>query len=80
MDGWEILRRVRGVEEIPRFPVLAITGPEGASAEKTLSLGADELLAKPVSPHVFVDTVLRLLSQPAVGRRVKAAEESRDWG
>jgi CheY-like chemotaxis protein len=75
MDGWEILRRVRGAEEIPRFPVLVITGLEGASAEEALRLGADEFLAKPVSPRVFVDTVLRLLSQPAVGRRVKATEE-----
>ena len=75
MDGWEILRRVRGAEEIPRFPVLVITGLEGVSAEEALRLGADEFLAKPVSPHVFVDTVLRLLSQPAVGRRVKATEE-----
>jgi CheY-like chemotaxis protein len=72
MDGWGILRRVRGAEEISRFPVLAITGPEGASAEKALSLGADEFLAKPVSPRVLVDTVLRLLAQPVVARGAEA--------
>jgi GAF domain-containing protein/ActR/RegA family two-component response regulator len=80
MDGSEILRRVRGVEEISRFPVLVIMEPKGASAEEAMEYGADEFLATPVSPHVFVDTVLRLLSHSAVGRRVEATGEAGDRG
>ena len=65
MEGWEILRRVREVEEVRTLPVLVVTGLESLNAEQALALGADEFLTKPVSPRVLVDTVVRLLASSA---------------
>jgi CheY-like chemotaxis protein/two-component sensor histidine kinase len=83
MEGWEILRRVREVEEVRTLPVLVVTGLESLNAEQALALGADEFLTKPVSPRVLVDTVTRLLAQPtaqalAETKPPRSSEEERD--
>jgi GAF domain-containing protein/ActR/RegA family two-component response regulator len=65
MEGWEILRRVREVEEVRTLPALVVTALESLNAEQALALGADEFLTKPVSPRVLVDTVVRLLTSSA---------------
>ena len=85
LDGREILRRVREAEDVRTLPVLVVTGLESVNAEQALALGADEFLAKPVSPRVLVDTVVRLLAHfavgsTAVGQRAEGAEEERDRG
>lgn len=66
VDGWDVLRRLRGTEDTRALPVLVLTGLEHVHAEQALALGADEFLAKPVSARVLVDTVTRLLTRPAV--------------
>jgi CheY-like chemotaxis protein len=67
MEGWDILRRVREVEEVRTLPVLVVSGLESLNAEQALALGADEFLTKPVSPRVLVDTVVRLLAPSGAG-------------
>ncbi len=67
VDGWQVLRQVRGAEDIRTLPVLVVTGLENVNAEQALALGADEFLTKPVSPRVLLDTVVRLLAHSGVG-------------
>jgi len=70
MDGWEILRRLREDDRSRVIPVLVLTGLEHVHANQALALGADEFLAKPISARVLVETVSRLLTQPATVRAV----------
>jgi FixJ family two-component response regulator len=62
---------VREAEDVRMLPVLVITGLENLNADRAMALGADEFLAKPISPRVLVDTVVRILAQPAGGSIVK---------
>jgi len=63
MDGWEVLKRLRGEERTRDLPVLVLTGLTHVRADQALALGADEFLAKPVSARVLVETAARLLAQ-----------------
>ncbi len=65
VDGWEVLKRVRGEERTRDLPVLILTGLEHIHADQAMALGADEFLAKPVSARVLVETAARLLKQSA---------------
>lgn len=68
MDGWTVLKQVRGGERTRDLPVLVLTGLEFVHANQALALGADEFLSKPVSPRVLVETVARLIARPAAAR------------
>jgi len=63
MDGWEVLKRLRGEERTRNLPVLVLTGLTHVRADQALALGADEFLGKPVSAQVLVETAARLLAQ-----------------
>lgn len=63
LEGWEVLRRVRDGEEVRTLPVLVLSGRESVNLDQALAEGADDFLTKPVSPYVFVHTVVRLLGQ-----------------
>jgi two-component system OmpR family response regulator len=63
VDGWEVLKRVRGDERTWGLPVLLLTGLEHIHADQAMAMGADEFLTKPVSPQVLTETVARLLAR-----------------
>jgi DNA-binding response OmpR family regulator len=69
--GFEVLRRIRHVSDVP---ILLITGYAGEMDEiRGLQLGADDYLAKPVTQRLFVARVRSMLrrdEQPARDRRV----------
>ncbi len=71
VDGWEVLRRVRGAEATQTLPVLVITGVDSVHGNQALAVGADEFLAKPISARVLVDTVSRMLGRAATGRVIQ---------
>ncbi len=75
VDGWEVLKRVRGAEGTRDLPVLVLTGLGYVHADQALALGADEFLAKPVSAQVLVETVARLLTR-GPGATAKVEEGS----
>ncbi len=85
LDGWEILTGVRRTEATRTLPVLVLTGLDDVHANQALAMGADEFLAKPVSPRILVETVARLLTARAaesagVGKGPVGAEERNERG
>jgi signal transduction histidine kinase len=61
VDGWQILAHVRQQPRTGAVPVLVITGQDQVRADRAVALGANEFLAKPVSPRVLLETTTRLL-------------------
>ena len=57
MDGFEVLKRLRVSSKLPVLAISAHT----SSAEKALSLGASEFMAKPFKPDELVKTIKTLL-------------------
>ena len=74
VDGWEVLKMLRAKASTRHLPILVVTALGAADAERTLALGADEYLSKPISPSVLIDTVSRLIAD-AERRRGEAEEE-----
>ncbi|MBI4379676.1 MAG: response regulator [candidate division NC10 bacterium] len=74
VDGWEVLKALRAKSSTSDLPILVVTSLDAGDAEKTLALGADEYLSKPISPSVLTDTVSRLMAE-AERRRREAEEE-----
>ncbi len=65
VDGWEVLRRVRGAEKTQNLRVLVLTGLASVHGDQALAVGADEFLAKPISARILMDTVARMLGRAA---------------
>jgi len=78
-DGWEVLKTLRARASTRHLPILVVTALGAADAERTLALGADEYLSKPISPSVLIDTVNRLIGD-AERRRREATEAFADTG
>jgi PAS domain S-box-containing protein len=72
VDGWAVLRQLRGDPGARALPVLAITGVEVERGDEVLTAGANEFLTKPFSLTVLESTVRRLLQAgaSAAGSRV----------
>lgn len=67
VDALEVLRRVRGAAATFALPVLVLTGRGQSVAAEATALGADEFLAKPISPSAVVRIVRDLFERKAVG-------------
>jgi CheY-like chemotaxis protein len=63
MDGTEVLRRIRGHEQLCRLPVIALTAHAMAGdREKFLKLGFDDYVTKPiVDETLLLEAIERLL-------------------
>jgi len=61
VDGWAVLRQLRGDPGARALPVLAITGVDVERGDEVLTAGANEFLTKPFSLTVLESTVRRLL-------------------
>jgi CheY-like chemotaxis protein/phosphoribosyl 1,2-cyclic phosphodiesterase len=63
MDGLEVCRRLRQVPELKKLKIIVVSSKSyAADRERALSLGADGMLLKPVTPSSFVTEVLALAS------------------
>ncbi len=74
MDGFEVLRQIRGFSDVPLI-ILTGRGDEGAKI-KGLEMGADDYIVKPFSAGEFlarVKTALRHSQKPA--KRAKAGKK-----
>ena len=65
VDGWAVLRQLRGDPGARALPVLAITGVDVERGDEVLTAGANEFLTKPFSLTVLESTVRRLLQSGA---------------
>ena len=69
LDGWEVLRRIKGDARTAAIPVLVLTASvDPPLTERALRLGATRVLAKPIDSRVLVEHVDAVLGQSA-GRK-----------
>ena len=61
MDGYEVTRRIRAMNDLPFIPILLITAYDRANAVKGLDLGADEFIRKPIEADELLARVRSLL-------------------
>lgn len=63
-DGWSVLHEIRHDAELTKIPVVVITAvAETSQRKRTLRMGANKYLTKPVSAHSLAKTVASILSR-----------------
>lgn len=65
LDGWEVIRMLRADAATAHLPILVLTGLGVEHAERSVALGANEYLTKPVSESVLLNTVRALVGTAA---------------
>lgn len=75
MDGYELLKVLKGDSQWKDVPVIIVTGVESmASGELLRRGGADEVFLKPVRPEQLIDAIRRLSSSVSKTVENKPAE------
>jgi len=59
MDGWQLCKAIRGMTRTPILIISAIESPEIIT--KTLDLGADDYLVKPISSYTLLAHIKNLV-------------------
>ncbi len=63
-DGWSILREIKGNPSYSNIPVVVLTAiAEPAQRRRTLRMGANQYLVKPLSAHSLSKTIASILHQ-----------------
>jgi CheY-like chemotaxis protein len=66
LDGWEVLRRIKGDARTAAIPVLVLTASvDSPLTEQALRLGATRVLTKPIDSRVLVEHVDAAVGQTA---------------
>ena len=74
MDGLEVCKRMRKIDDLREVPILMLTALEGESNEiKGLEIGADDFVTKPVSPRLLRSRIRALLRRTRGGGRTLPA-------
>ena len=64
LDGWEVLRRIKGDALTAAIPVLVLTASvDPRLTEQALRLGATRFLAKPIDSRLLVEHVNAVVGQ-----------------
>jgi two-component system alkaline phosphatase synthesis response regulator PhoP len=64
LDGWEVLRRIKGDAHTAAIPVLVLTASVDLPlTEQALRLGATRFLTKPIDSRVLVEHVDAVVGQ-----------------
>src|SRR5690606_39314796 len=70
MDGYEVARRLRGVETLARVPIVAVTSyAMVGDRERVLAAGCDGYIEKPIDPETFVASIETMAGFPPSERR-----------
>lgn len=68
MDGYEVARRLKQVEETKSIPIVAVTSYAMAGDRETiLAIGCEGYIEKPIDPDSFVDQVREFLPEREEG-------------
>lgn len=64
VDGLEVTRRIRGMDDFKDRPIIALTAHamEG-DREKILEAGCDGYIAKPINTRTFIDEIEAILAK-----------------
>ena len=66
LDGWEVARRLKGVDETKGIPIIALTAHAMAGdREKALEAGCDDYDTKPIELPRLLGKMQELLGKPA---------------
>lgn len=64
VDGWEVLRRIRGNPESQEMPVILVTAKtQDSDVIRGWELGADEYVIKPFNPLLLVEVIKMVLDR-----------------
>jgi two-component system response regulator VicR len=64
MEGWDVYQQIRGNDLTKNIPVIILTA-KTQDIDKVLGLHiakVDDYISKPFSPHVLIESVMRILS------------------
>ncbi len=79
VDGWEVLRRIRGNHETEEMPVILVTAKtQDSDVIRGWELGADEYVIKPFNPLLLVEVIKMVLDrsyEERLERRKKQKEK-----
>ena len=65
MDGWDVIRRIRGHPKTRHLPIIVLSGNENPSAlKKSMLMGAAAYLLKPLNWSEFGAHIAHLLQLP----------------
>ena len=73
IDGWEVLKRIKGSDTLADTPVVMVTASE--SHEIGLALGADDVLVKPLDLDRLVARIMTLAPPAAVASEVLVIDD-----
>lgn len=66
IDGYEVLRQLKGDHRLRRIPILAVTAlAMVGDRDRALAAGFDGYIAKPIDPETFVQELARFLPAEA---------------
>jgi two-component system alkaline phosphatase synthesis response regulator PhoP len=72
MDGWTILREIKRDQALSVIPVIVLTAiAEAIQRKKTLRMGAEKYLVKPLSAGILSQTIAGVLRES--GKQYEAA-------
>jgi DNA-binding response OmpR family regulator len=64
VDGWEVLKRIRGNKETQEMPVILVTAKtQDSDVIRGWELGADEYVIKPFNPLLLVEVIKMVLDR-----------------
>lgn len=79
VDGWEVLRRIRGNPETEEMPVILVTAKtQDSDVIRGWEFGADEYVIKPFNPLLLVEVIKMVLDrsyEERLERRKKQKEK-----
>lgn len=61
MDGIEMIKRIRGDEDLSETPIIVMTSHGRSLVEDALDAGADDFVEKPIDRERFLEAVRDLL-------------------
>jgi DNA-binding response OmpR family regulator len=79
LDGWSILREIKGNTELSTIPVVVLTAiAETLQRKRTLRMGAKKYLVKPLSAQSLSKTIISILRQSRMRRTTQKSTAARD--